>query len=208
MLDGASKGFAQCYNAQAAADSHCQIIVAAAVTQQGNDKLQLTPVTEQVIENTGTCPAAVTADAGYYSQQAVAELEALGATPYVPPERQKHGTSHGNPADMSATNPATDPTEPDCQGPSPPPQTPAKATKAAAARMRERLASDAGRSTYRMRKAIIEPVFGQIKQALGFRQFLLRGYEKVQAEWLLVCASHNLLKMFRSRSAVPALTAS
>ena len=64
-------------------------------------------------------------------------------------------------------------------------------------RMKQKLKSDAGRAVYKMRKAIVEPVIGQIKQARGFRQFLLRGLEKVQGEWSLVCTTHNILKLYR-----------
>ena len=67
--------------------------------------------------------------------------------------------------------------------------------------MKQKLKTEAGRDLYRMRKAIVEPVFGQIKEWRGFRRFLLRGLHKVRAEWKLICLTHNLLKLFRSARA-------
>lgn len=70
--------------------------------------------------------------------------------------------------------------------------------------MRRKLQTKRGRQRYALRMQTVEPVFGQIKQARGFRQFLLRGLEKVKGEWSLICTGHNLLKLFRFGAELPA----
>jgi len=174
MKDGATKEFVQGYNAQAAVDSQAQVIVAASVTQEANDKKQLVPMLEQVEVMTGSKPEQATADAGYFSGPSVTDPKLEGINLLVAPDRQKHGEEVPG---------ATEP---------PPPEA------GLAERMREKLRTVEGRAVYKMRKAVVEPVFGQIKEARGFRKFLLRGLEKVQAEWKLICATHNLLKLFQS----------
>jgi len=174
MKDGATKEFVQGYNAQAAVDSEAQVIVAASVTQQGNDKQQLVPMLEEVKAMTGSQPERATADAGYFSEQNVNDPKLEGIDLLVPPERQKHGEQ------VAGT------TVP------PPPGA------GVAEQMRQKLRTPKGRAVYRMRKAVVEPVFGQIKECRGFRRFLLRGLAQVEAEWQLICATHNLLKLFRS----------
>jgi transposase len=174
MKDGARKEFVQGYNAQAAVYSQAQVIVAASVTQEANDKKQLVPMLEEVEAMTGSKPEQATADAGYFSEQSVTDPKLGGIELLVAPDRQKDGEE------------VRDATAP------PPPEA------GAAERMREKLRTVEGRAVYKMRKAVVEPVFGQIKEARGFRKFLLRGLEKVQAEWKLICATHNLLKLFQS----------
>jgi transposase len=174
MKDGATKEFVQGYNAQAAVDSQTQVIVAASVTQEANDKKQLVPMLEQVEVMTGSKPEQATADAGYFSEQSVTDPKLEGIDLLVAPDRVKHGE------------------EVPCPTGPPPPEA------GVAERMREKLRTVEGRAVYKMRKAVVEPVFGQIKEARGFRKFLLRGLEKVQAEWKLICATHNLLKLFQS----------
>jgi transposase len=174
MKDGATKEFVQGYNAQAAVDSQAQVIVAASVTQEANDKRQLVPMLEQVQVLTGSTPQQATADSGYFSEQNVTDPKLEGIDLLVAPDRQKHGE------------------EVAC-GTGPP-----QAEVGVAERMRQKLRTVEGRAVYKMRKAVVEPVFGQIKEARGFRKFLLRGLEKVQAEWKLICATHNLLKLFQS----------
>jgi len=174
MKDGATKEFVQAYNAQAAVDGQAQVIVAAAVTQEANDKRQLVPMLEEVEVMTGHKPKQATADAGYFSEPSVTDARLEGIDLLVAPDRQKHGEEG--------------------RAPTGPP--PLKAD--VAHRMGEKLRSAEGQDVYKMRKAVVEPVFGQIKEARGFRKFLLRGLEKVQAEWKLICATHNLLKLFRS----------
>ncbi len=174
MKDGATKEFVQGYNAQAAVDSEAQVIVAASVTQQSNDKQQLVPMLEEVKAMTGSQPQQATADTGYFSEKNVTDPKLEAIDLLVPPERQKHGEQVAG-----ATGP-------------PPPELPV------ADQMRHKLRTPEGRAVYRMRKAVVEPVFGQIKQCRGFRGFLLRGFGQVQAEWQMICATHNLLKLFGS----------
>jgi hypothetical protein len=176
MADGAHKGsFVQAYNAQIAVDAEAQIIVAADITQEVNDKQQLAPMFEQVEKNTGTKPVAGSADNGYWAPEEVADKRVEGIDLHVATGRDKHGTLE--PIAPSAV--------PD---------------KAATTReqMKQKLQTDAGRAIYKMRKAIVEPVFGQIKECRHFRRFSFRGLENVRAEWKLVCLTHNLLKLFRS----------
>ena len=179
MPDGAHKGaFMQAYNAQIAVDSAAQIIVAAELTQESNDKQQLAPMLERVEQNLGAKPEAVSADAGYCSEAQLTDKRVEGIELYVATGKQKHGLP-----------------EP---GAVVPPGELAVASDSAVERMKQKLRTETGRAVYKMRKAIVEPVFGQIKAARGIRAFLLRGLVKVSAEWKLICAAHNLLKMFRS----------
>ncbi len=166
MPDGANKGaFVQAYNAQIAVDAAAQIIVSTHVTQQTNDKQQLVPMAEAILANVGQLAATTSADAGYFSAQNV-EHPALAATNLlVPPDRQKHGS----PLSAGSCN----------------------ADATAAQHMRHKLSSTEGRAKYTMRKAIVEPVFGQIKEARGLRRFLLRGLHAVRAEFDLIALTHN-----------------
>ncbi len=173
MLDGATKSFTQAYNAQAAVDGHAQVIVACGVTQEATDVEQLVPMVARVVQATGQAPTAVTADAGYFSAANLGAPVVDGVEVYIPPDRLRH----------RATSPA------------PPP--PARIQSAAAAQMRDKLATPAGRGIYALRKTIVEPVFGQIKEIRGFRRFSFRGVRNVTAEWVLICLTHNVLKLFR-----------
>jgi transposase len=176
MKDGATKSFEQSYNGQAAVDGHSQVIVAADVTQQANDKRQVQPMVSQMKENLGgAVPEALTADCGYFSEDNVDFLDGQKIDGYIAVDRQKHGQAQAE-APQGAAAPAGTAKE----------------------RMAWKLGTPKGRETYRMRKAVVEPVFGQIKSCRGFRGFLLRGLEAVRAEWRLICAGHNLLKLFRS----------
>ncbi len=181
MPDGANKGsFVQAYNAQIAVDGEAQVIVATHVTQQTNDKLQLVPMAQKIVENVGRMADNTSADAGYFSEDAVTQV--LGSTNLlVPPHRVRHGQ-----ADV--------------------PSDPVGEPVSIASRMREKVQSAAGKALYRMRKAIVEPVFGQIKAARGLRRFSLRGLASVGAEWNLIALTHNLLKLWRAprRLAIPA----
>jgi len=180
MPDGGRKGsFVQAYNAQIAVDSAAQIIVAAEITQESNDKQQLAPMLERVAQNMGAKPKAATADTGYFSESQVTDERVRGIELYVAIGKQKHGEPPDamDPGDLSVP-----PVEADS----------AKET------MKRRLKTEAGQALYKMRKAIVEPVFGQIKAARGIRTFRLRGIAKAGAEWKLICATHNLLKLFRS----------
>jgi transposase len=194
MMDGATKSFTQAYNAQAAVDSHAQIIVAAALTQEANDKKQLLPMLEQVEQNLGRKPEQASADAGYFSEAAVTDEKVAGIELLVPPDRQKHGKG-SEPENVIAdieTKAAAQPQSQSAGESMPPP------ARSAAETMRDKLRTTAGRAVYKMRKAVVEPVFGQIKQVRGLRGFSMRGREKVSAEWQIMCLTHNLLKLFRA----------
>jgi hypothetical protein len=175
MKDGATKSFEQCYNAQAAVDDKAQVIVATNLTQQANDKRQVKPLIEKLQSNLeGVTPEAVTADNGYYSEDNADYLQNEGIEGYLATGRLKHGEK------------------------APAPDEPLADDATAKERMAYKLRTIKGRATYSKRKQTVEPVFGQIKEARGIRRFLLRGIDKVTAEWDLICLTHNLLKVFRS----------
>ena len=174
MPDGANKGsFVQAYNAQIAVDSASQVIVAAEVTQSSTDSKQLVPMLAQIAMNLAQPPEKASADAGYFSNANVTDAAVTGIDLYIATGRDKHG-------DLTETT----------IGEAPPGSTPRE-------QMRHKLKTEAGRAVYKMRKAIVEPVFGQIKEQRGFRRFSLRGKQSVGGEWKLVCAVSNLLKLFR-----------
>jgi transposase len=181
MKDNRSKSFEQAYNAQLAVDCGTQIIVSADVTQQVNDKRQLVPLLEQIEANTGQVPDCALADSGYFSTENVESCERNFIEPFICRNRIKH-------SDRLAVAPK------------------GRIPKAldAVERMCRKLLTKAGKKTYSKRKESVEAVIGQIKHVRGFRQFLLRGLEKVKAEWRLICLSHNLLKMWRSGRSLPA----
>ena len=182
MPDGSHKGsFVQGYNVQIAVDEKAQVIVAAEVTQQSNDKQPLVPMLEQVKQNVGTQPQAASADNGYWSTRQVGDARLQGIDLHVATGKQKHGEP-GKAADEYPME--------------------SSAEASLLEHMKQKLKTEAGRELYRMRKAIVEPVFGQIKEWRGFRRFLLRGLQKVRAEWKLICLTHNLLKLFRSGRAL------
>lgn len=167
------EGFQQCYNAQAAVDAESQVIVAFDVTNQSPDVQQLRPMLEAVHRFNGRYPEELTADAGYASE---ANFEALSEADVhaVIALRRYH---RDEPLDA---DPA-----------------PARSTNRWPYRneMRCRLMTAEGKALYKLRKQTVEPVFGQIKGARGFRQFLRRGQEAVTGEWALLCTVHNLLKL-------------
>lgn len=185
IMKVSNKGFDQCGNAQAVANEE-QIIIAADVTPQANDKRQVVPMVEQSKENLQAAGVdekidAFDADTGYFSEENVSYLEDQEIDPHISTERLKHHEKI--------------PLEPDGR---PPKDLTAKQ------RMARKLRTKKGRETYAKRKGMIEPIFGQIKQARGFRQFLLRGMENMRGEWSLVCMTHNLLKLFRSQQVATA----
>jgi transposase len=193
-----NKGFDYCYNAQAVVDGAHQIIVAAEVTAESNDKRQAAPMAQAALANLQAAeillphggdheaqryavsstkkPRGIpaTLDSGYFSEQAVHDLEEMGFDPHIATGRQKHHEAQQPEATGSA---------------------PAGAT--AKERMAHKLRTHEGKKCYAQRKAIVEPVFGQSKHARGFRQFLLRGQRKVSGEWKLITLTHNLLKIWR-----------
>ena len=172
MKDHASNTFVQGYNAQLGVDAHSQIIVAATVVQAGNDQEQLLPVLLTVKENLGQLPASVSADAGYFSTAAVTAAEIKTVAVHVPPnQREPQAWEYEVPLTEKAS---------------------------VQERMWHKLKSPEGAKLYSQRQAIVEPVFAYLKHVRGFRQFLLRGQARVEAEWLLMCLTHNILKMFRA----------
>lgn len=173
MLDGATKAFVQGYNAQAAVDCESQVIVAADVTQQANDKQQLVPMVDRIEDNLGEIPDRVLADAGYFVEEKVESLANNFIEPFIPRDRIKH----------------SDPPRQAPRGRIPNDTSPVD-------RMLRKLKTKAGKKTYLKRKETVEPVFGQIKEARGIRAFLLRGLEEVKAEWSLICLTHNILKLW------------
>ncbi len=180
MKDGATGSFEQSYNAQIAVDGQAQIIVAATLTQAANDKQQLVPVLAEVKTNVGRWPEKVTADAGYFSTTAVTSEVISTVDLYLTPDRSKK-------TEEMAELPSASP---------PPPEL----DQDVIARMREKLKTEHGRAVYKQRKMIVEPVFGQVKEVRGFRRFSFRGLQKNEAEWSLICLTHNLLKLFRGKS--------
>ena len=168
------EGFVQAYNAQIAVEPVLQLIVGQAVTQQANDKKQLLPMIDKVKQQSGQKVKEALADSGYCSEENLRAAKKKKVDLYVATGKQKHHRA-----------------SPPC----PRGRIPQSATLVE--RMKRKLMTKAGRVIYALRKTIVEPVFGQIKQGQGFRQFLLRGYEKVQGEWALVCTTHNLLKLYR-----------
>jgi transposase len=178
-----NKGWDYCGNAQASVDGAYQIIVACDVTAEANDKQQAAPMAQLTVaqleqagiespkDATGAAqkiPA--TYDSGYYSEAAAAAVELLGFDPYIATGRQRHHVPETEVAETPTT---------------------------AKERMAAKVRTPEGRAVYARRKVIVEPVFGQIKEARGVRRFLLRGLAKIRGEWRLVCLTHNLLKIWR-----------
>lgn len=166
-------GFIQGYNCQAVVDAAHQIIVAADVSNQSVDNALLRPMVEQVRDNTDRLPEVVLADTGYWNPQELADVRELGVEPLVAVQREKHG------ATTSVTA-------------GPPPD-----GLVAREQMRWRLKTPEGRARYARRKAIVEPVFGQIRVGQRFQRLSFRGLSANACEWNLVAACHNLLKLFR-----------
>ena len=183
-------GFVQAFNAQAAVDAEAQIIVAQGVTQDANDRRQLVPMTDAIQTNLGRKPEQLSADSGYCSDANIEALETRGIDGYIAPGRTKDAAASTAEASLAAP-PAGDP-------PAASPEPASAPTRVEA--MREKIKAGGHDSPYRLRKQLPEPVFGQIKQGRGFRQFLLRGVEQVRAEWGIVCTAHNLLKLAQRRT--------
>jgi hypothetical protein len=175
MMRSRPDGWVQGYNVGAVVDETAQVIVATAVTADPTDTRSLPALVTQVRANTGRSPRRLLADAGYGSEDNLVHLAGAGIDAYVALIRDHHGREA--PAAPRGRIPASLSTR---------------------ERMSRKLRTKVGRAHYARRKAIVEPVFGQIKEARGFRRFSLRGLEAVQAEWLLVAAVHNLGKLFGS----------
>jgi len=170
-------GIVQGFNAQVAVEPTLQLIVGQRVTPAANDKEQLVPMVTTIDQQSAQRPQAILADSGYCSEQNLAYLESADRPDqriegYIATGKQQHG-EHRKPCK---------------RGP-----LPKGATRVE--RMKRKLQTKEGKAVYAARKCVVEPVFGQIKQARGFRQFLLRGLKKVQCEWALVCMTHNILRI-------------
>src|SRR5246500_2401117 len=187
-------GFVQAYNAQIAVDSAAQIIVAQDVTQSGADSGQLVPMTDAVETNLGRKPKQLSADAGYCSEANLEALENRDIDGYVATGRARDAVD-GNVKDGDDDAPGA----PNPVSGSKPQAEPKPAAPTRVEAMRAKLKAGGHASPYRLRKQLPEPVFGQMKRARGFRQFLLRGFDKVRAEWAIVCTAHNLLKLAQGR---------
>lgn len=171
-------GFKQAYNAQIAVDTQSQVILSALVTQEGNDKHQLVPVLRALQENTGRLPEAVCADAGYFSQEQVVD-ELLSTTMvYIPPGEHRNGGKHS--------------------------QFTRNGIESIAWRMEQVMETEDAKRHYSKRQGTVEPVFGRTKSARGIEAFLLRGIEKVKAEWVLISLTHNVLKLWGKHTVSPA----
>ena len=162
-------GFIQGYNAQAAVDAGHQVIVAQDLTANASDQGQLEPMVDAIKTNTGRKPRELSADTGYCSEDNLKALADRNIRGYIATGRQKHPDG----GEAKKRGPRVE-------------------------AMRQRLKRGGHRSRYRLRKQLPEPVFGQIKQARGFRQFLLRGLDNVKAEWAMICIAHNLLKLAKA----------
>ena len=169
------RSYLQGYNCQLAVDSDHQVIVAVGVSNQPPDVEHLEPMLQRIATTAGALPEVMTLDAGYWSEDNASRCENLGIDAYIATGRLPHGQ------------------------PPPPQRGPLPRDADARTRMARKLRSKKGSAIYAQRKAIVEPVNGQIKEGRGLRRFLLRGLEKVDGEWHLIAATHNLLKLFRHR---------
>ena len=170
VKDGA---YIQGYNAQIIVDGAHQVIIAHGVSNQPPDQEYLVPMVERIEGLDSQAPEALLADSGYFSADNVQALQDRGVDPYIAVGREG---GQGTPSTAG--------------------RTPAQRQKI---RMRKKLSKGVGKAVYARRKIIVEPVFGQIEEARGFRRFSQRGQAKVRREWALVCLTHNLLKLFRHR---------
>ena len=182
IMKASNKGWDQCGNAQALVDES-QLILAADVTPQANDVRQVAPLLDRMEANFKAAeitqrPRDFVADAGYYSDDNTQAVRSHSLTPYIATQRLKHHEE----------------LPPNPRGRIPISLTPKQ-------RMARTLRTKKGRDIYKKRKGQVEPVFGQIKQTGGFRQFAMRGLSQMKAEWQLVCLTHNLLKLWRAAPA-------
>ncbi len=166
IMKTSTEGFQQCYNVQVAVDESGQLIVATGLTQSAADNQQLIPMVEKVEAHTGKRPSRILADSGYRDEKNFQVLEEKKIDGYISLGRERKSVSQVPDSNLEATR-----------------------------RMYEKLNTKQGRNRYRRRKAIVEPVFGWVKEILGFRRFSLRGSDKVAAEWNLVCTAVNMKRL-------------
>jgi transposase len=221
IMKRSNKGFDYCYNAQAVVDSAHQIIVAAEATAAANDKQQAVPLARATLDNLAAAgiewprdeqgqrqPIPNTADSGYFSEANVRDVAALGLDPYYATGRQKHHApeettpeettpTETTPEETGTTETGTTETGTTETGTTETGTTETGTTETAKEAMSRKLRTESGRLLYAARKHIVEPVFGQIKRVRGFRKFSQRGLQLISAEWQLICATHNLLKIWR-----------
>ncbi len=172
--------YTQSYNCQAAVDADgSQLVLHSYVTNNGSDRNELLPAVVGVMDDVGQ-PVAVLADTGYCNIEACKKVEELCVDPFVPPCRMSQLKYDYRPEKKKTEKSVTDPY---------------------LRKMREKLDGEKGRQLYSLRKQSVEPVFGIIKHTLGFRQFLLRGLEKVSGEWKLVCLAYNMKRLFKLKCA-------
>ena len=177
IMPTSGKGFEQAYNAQATVDVDTMIIVESHVSQSPNDKKEITPTLlalKSLPESLGKVDS-ILADTGYFSDANVSSCKQAKIEPFIPPGREKHNQSL---TERFAT------------------QEPLPEDADSISKMRYKLKTDEGRRLYAKRKSTVEPVFGIIKHVMGFRKFLLRGFESVTGEWTLVSMAWNLKRMF------------
>lgn len=176
IMLSSDKAFIQAYNCQAAVDAESQVIVAADVIQAASDQRQLVPLVEQIDDRLDAKPEVVSADAGYWVEEELDRVEAEGIEVLVAPHKIRHSEWRASEAPRGRIPRGLSRKE----------------------LMARKLRTKRGREEYGKRKVTAEPVFGQLKGPLNFRQFLLRGHQKVSAEWLLACTANNILKLFRA----------
>lgn len=177
IMVNSDKAFVQAFNGQAAVDADSHIVVAADLSGKADDTTHLLSMVQQVRENTGRYPDALLADAGYWSEANLSGLKQREIEAFIPPEKIKH-------SQWRDTLPTTGEAPPDA---------------ALREQMRHKLNTEQGRECYKRRMSSVEPVFGHIKEAMRFRQLLLRGEAKARSLWRLQCAAFNLMKMYWRR---------
>ena len=185
IMLSSDKAFIQAYNCQAAVDADSQVIVATDVIQAASDQRQLVPWLEQIEDRLDSRPKVVSADAGYWVEEELQRVEADGTEALVAPHKIRHSEWRE----------------------SEPPRGRIPKGLSRKELMARKLRTKRGRAEYGKRKTTVEPIFGQLKGPLDFRQFLLRGHHKVSGEWLLVCTASNIMKLFRAGSRISALAA-
>jgi transposase len=177
IMMNSEKAFIQGYNCQAAVDAETQYILAAHVTDVAADPKSLIPLLKETVENTGKKPGELSGDRGYYSENNIKELKNYGIEAFIPPDKIKHSEWRNMKAPVGRIPKNITPKD----------------------LMRRKLRTKRGKEKYKLRMTSIEPVFGQIKEVRGLRQFLHRGKEKINSLWRFDCTVHNLLKLFTAK---------